>query len=373
MQSIVFDRNKAMHARLHLACRRVRASALCRYAASAGYIIRQRGTSEASALYLLLSRRLPTRSQSALCFLFTMVVLAVIVETLTTVRSILAELHKLQNILKERKDSVLQYEKTIGRLQKELEEVQGLFSATFDVGNQVLLQRMLEHPTGRHANDGLVEAIKNARATLINKQGEVETLVKKVQSETFTKAVLIRVLDKQGEFQTKIDTAIADVDNHRLEIRHLCQHFHYCYVVFNSNKLDEHTMKALRSALEVVQGAFDQNPFHTTASSLSSASSIEPMLFYAEQLESTMATFGRHWVEDRQDGGYVELDSLERTQVELMQNFSNTLQARAPGEKSSPLLNVKGSESILSLIHSAGQRVKRDHFSIAFCGMVKAG
>ncbi|TDL23502.1 hypothetical protein BD410DRAFT_787351 [Rickenella mellea] len=303
-------------------------------------------------------------------------------------RSIIQKFDSFETHASEERKLALKYKKSVQVFANEVDEVKVLFKTIVIRGDTTAVSALLKSNDGKDAFERLSIALRLAETLLRRQDSAAQKLISSLTWTEERRGPFLTGFDEENfqEFKRMTEEAFDTLDERVNEISRLFTLFHRLYLLHNVPRKSEPIAWGAEpwqvgTSLDILQLSFYLNPFTMVISDtdrpevVGGLHSLNSTRHWAERHAHTMEAAGRRWVEDQlTDGitvpalGRIQLDLMERLWKVLSDSSSDIHQAVAPDVASG-----KEWVEMLRSIHSAFKRSKGQRFSIAFCGMVKAG
>jgi hypothetical protein len=317
----------------------------------------------------------------------------------TSVTFVLEKIDKLDRISKEETLAVEQYRKALLEFSKDAENVTAKLDAIVYHGNKVAVSVFLGTQDGQLLFQRLLSAL-NSADDLLNKQGRAADALF-LEVEKFNRCdplSLLSNVDKDYErFNSILGAATATLDDSRTDVIRLFEQFHGLYeihrqarhnpslaVTSSPNHRGECRRSSGHSPLHSIQLSFYDQPFYIAVDrsyALEISENLGPITSDKDRLDCyawTLKDMAERWVDDHL--GEVTVAELWRTHIDMIRNLQKTLDLEVAAFKSAapeiPNTETLRYAHLVDITYGIKKEIARENgkrFSIAFCGMVKAG
>lgn len=323
----------------------------------------------------------------------------------TVTITFLEKLEQVEQLEKSELKFARQYKKSVSVLMEDANNFSIRLDAIIKHGNDIAVKKLLGSAgdrSGLDALDELTKYINSTRDFLQKQDGAVREMLSKLSERKGKDMsnVLVDVLtanNRESAFRNAKEDALSTLESYRGDLRRHFDHFHDLYDIILTGVQVSSPTPLSREPLEErserhfhksdVNGAFDEHPFQLsldkdTAMQVASDIEISPI---ESNVPGSYASFmkwkGSSWVkENRSDVMSVaNLTDLQTSLLkEVVAGIDSELAAAktkvdVPDKSASDKKRCEHLEGMSEMIWKEINRVQNQRFSIAFCGMVKAG
>ena len=308
----------------------------------------------------------------------------------------------LERLLLQEQEFAIKYRRSVAALQNEIHNDVQLYNTIIIHGDPNAVRSLLDSDEGKEASErlsatlGMVERL--LRAQMKAADHVIEKLKKKeIRFGTVVKSFVVdSALNDADDLNNVVRNAFSDLDERREDVRNTFTHFKTLYELHNSRQQHRKNSAPLpplpkrrstsdiNNLFESIKFGFFNNAFHVGASKSEEADlaskvhCLNECAEWEERLTELMEGQGKRWVEDQM----VEEMSIQKCRKLQSGLLVNLLKVVSPDAGTAMFRTAEGSansvnrvqlEEINIVIRKSLKQAAEQKYSIAFCGMVKAG
>jgi len=313
--------------------------------------------------------------------------------------TVMDKIDKLDRISKQEMRSAKQYKKALMKFSTDVEDVTVKFNAIVQYGNKASASALLGTSDGQTSFKRLFSALNFAEVLVNRQERNAEALIQETEKRNSNNhldlVALLSDVDKDAErFNSTLSAAITALDDSRSDVLRLFGQFCRLYEIHNqawsgrsltvSPSPDRRTRSPGRSSLNSIQLSFYDRPFDIIVDESCALEIAEGLGIITsdkgrlDRYTLTMKEMAERWVDDHVSE--VTVATLGRTQLDVIQILQKVLDFElaafglaGPDIPSTEALRCAHLADIKARTEKEIARESSKKFSIAFCGMVKAG
>ncbi|OBZ66419.1 Clamp-binding protein CrfC [Grifola frondosa] len=315
--------------------------------------------------------------------------------------AILTKLQKLDSIAEQELQSAKDYKKSLIAFSKDLEDLSVKLKTILYHGDRDALAVLLATSDGDGSFRHLSDALKSAKILLKKQDHATDDLIEETEKSHrrshLNFVALLSDVDADNErFKSRLGEANSIIDDSRADVKRCFEQFHALYTVHrdsprspslvvspSASRRREDSRSPGPNPRSSIQASFYDQPFNVVVGesyALEIADHLGILPSDGDPYTSTMKDMAERWVDDRVSEA--SMADIGRAQIELITNLRSALDAElAAFATEGPSVSGSGPEAVrcahlFEIRDNVEKELMRDKtktFSIAFCGMVKAG
>lgn len=309
----------------------------------------------------------------------------------------------LQKLLETEQEFAIKYKRSVATLQTEIGNAKALFNTIVVHGETTAVSSLLNSDDGKDASERLSRTLNSVETLLKTQMKAADRLIAKLRNREVGITQVIRSLLLESisietdDINNVVKNAFQDLDERRQEVQSTFAHFKSMYELHNSRRprrQDSVPLPPLPKRLSTgdINGLFEtlklnfySNAFHVGISKSEEAElankvdCLDDCADWEDRLTTLMEGEGHRWIEDQFVFEERTVQSCRKLQSILLRNLLKTV---SPDSGSALFTSTDRSASNTSrvqlkevelFIQKSLKQAAGQKFSIAFCGMVKAG
>ncbi|KLO16285.1 hypothetical protein SCHPADRAFT_901671 [Schizopora paradoxa] len=319
-------------------------------------------------------------------------------------KALLEKAEQVEHLRKRESKFARQYKKSINDLAAEAEDIQARMNVTVQQGNTRAIAKLLSNEEGSTALKKLVTMLDTTRGFLTKQDAAANKMIgilRRKKRNMLTDA--LGVDDEEVAFDGVMKDATTSLETHRTDLKRQYDHFNSLYTVFltapsqilsrtpsPAGRMEERQERN-RIVQNDIQMRFYKSPFQftlTDAAAVDIAREVDITRGRSSRSDSyvsMMEEMGRNWVEDGlPTTTELSVTNLAEIQASLLERLLSSIRFELAeyslkstiGESDDGVTNDLRCAH-LALMQSTMlreiERIRTRRFSVAFCGMVKAG